>query len=292
MSKRSPSRQRPNSLDAALQQAITALRCGRASEAERLASRVLRLSRGNVIAAQVLGEVLLLQDRIQEALDLLHKSARRSDDPGTVTLLALALDAAGRRDESLDHLRRATMRRPVFPLAFLKLGEQLGELGRFDEAVAVLEDGLALVPDGVGFRVTLGFLHLRRNERAMARAQFLKVVAEVPERHDATVGLARVMVSDGEYATAVDLLRRALVLRPDDAATLIELGKCYLEMGERSAGEATLRAAAQRAPQLAPLAMLALAAAPHGRFFLRTSDADVFLGVRQADAIEARYSQL
>jgi len=37
---------------------------------------------------------------------------------------------------------------------------------------------------------------------------------------------------------------------------------------------------------------LALAAAPHGRFFLRTSDADVFLGVRQADAIEARYSQL
>ena len=196
---------------------------------------VLKADRGNVMAAQILAEAFLLQDRVQEALDLLQRTARRSQEPGTETLLAMALNAAGRADEALEQLRRATMGRPVFPLAFLKLGEQLGEIGRFDEAIAVLEGGLALVPDGVGLRVGLGFIHLGRNERDVARRLFLQVLATAPERHDATVGLARVMVLDGEYAAAADLLRRALALRPEDVATLLELGKCQLEMGARSA---------------------------------------------------------
>jgi tetratricopeptide (TPR) repeat protein len=273
---RSPSKA-PGPINPALQQAILALRSERASEAERLASRVLRANRGHVVAAQVLGEALLLQDRVEEAIDLLQKSARRSGEPGTETLLAMALNAAGRDDEALTELRRAVARRPVFPLAFLKLGEYLGELGRFDEGIAVLEDALALVPDGDGLRVGLGFLHLRRNERGAARRLFVEALAEAPQRHDATVGLARVMVLDGEHVAAVDLLRRALALRPGHAPTLIELGKCYLEMGERSAGEASLRAAAHKAPRLASLAMLALAAAPHGRFFIRPSAAAAFL---------------
>ena len=87
------------------------------------------------------------------------------------------------------------------------------------------------------------------------------------------------MVSSGEYAAAADLFRRARAQRPEDASILIELGKCQLEMGARSAGEATLRAAVRGARQLAPLAMVALAAAPHGRLFLRPSAAAVFLGV-------------
>ena len=289
MPKRPPSiRQRPNVLNPTLEQAMVSLRAERPHEAERLASAVLKADRSNVIAAQILAEAVLLQDRAQEAIDLLQRTARRSQEPGTETLLAMALNAAGRSDEALDQLRRATMRRPVFPLAFLKLGEQLGEIGRFDEAIAVLEGGLALVPDGVGLRVGLAFIHLGRNERDVARRLFLQVLATAPERHDATVGLARVMVLDGEYAAAADLLRRALALRPEDVATLLELGKCQLEMGARSAGEATLRAAAHRADRLAPLAIVALATASHGRFFLRPSAAAAFLGAQQIDPVQTR----
>lgn len=271
--------QPPDSLNPALEQAIVALRTQRAPEAERLASGVLKANRDNVMAAQILGEALLMQDRVEEAIPLLRRTARRSQEPGTETLLAMALNAAGRGGEALEQLRRATMRRPVFPLAFLKLGEQLGDIGRFDEAIAVLEGALALVPNGVGLRVGLGFVHLRRNDRDMARDQFLQVLAVAPERRDAMVGLARVMVSSGEYAAAADLFRRARAQRPEDASVLIELGKCQLEMGARSDGEATLRAAVRGARQRAPLAMVALAAAPHGRLFLRPSAAAVFLGV-------------
>ena len=89
--------------------------------------------------------------------------------------------------------------------------------------------------------------------------------------------LAKVMALDGEYAAAAELFRRALGLRPDDAVTRNNLGACLLEMGARDAGEASLRAATRTAPQMAGQAITSLAAASHGRFFLRPSAAASFL---------------
>jgi Tfp pilus assembly protein PilF len=127
----------------------------------------------------------------------------------------------------------------------------------------------------------LGYLHVKRNDRAEGRALFSQVLAAAPGRHDTLVALARVMALDGEYAAAADLYRRALGLQPDDAAMRVSLGKCLLEMGEREAGEATLRTAARGTAQLAGPAITALAAAPHGRFFLRPSAVAKFLRVEK-----------
>ena len=61
-------------------------------------------------------------------------------------VLALAVSAAGRGEEGFELLRQAAARRPHYPPAFLEYGGLLARKGRFDEAVAVLEDGLALTP--------------------------------------------------------------------------------------------------------------------------------------------------
>lgn len=260
-----------------LENAVFALRTQRPQEAERLAAGVLKSNRGNALAAQVLGRALLMQNRPAEAIVALERAARRSDDPAIETELAIALAAVGRRDEALDQLRRTTARRPPFPSAFVEHGGQLAKIGRFEEAIAVLESGLALTPDVVDLRMELGFVHLKRNDRTTARAMFLQVLAAAPERHDVLPALAKVMALDGEYAAAADLFRRALGLRPDDAVTRNNLGACLLEMGERDAGEATLRAAARGAPQMAGQAITSLAAASHGRFFLQPSAVAKFL---------------
>jgi tetratricopeptide (TPR) repeat protein len=282
MSKRPPSHtssQRPGSSNPALERAILALRMARPDEAERLAERVLKSDRGNVLAAQILGRALLMQDRAVEAIVPLERAARRSDDPALETQLAAALAAAGRIDEALDRLRQTAARRPPFSPAFLELGGQLSRIGRLEEATAALEVGLALTPDALDLQMELGFVHLKRNHRAAARTLFLAVRAAAPERHDTLLALAKVMALDGEYAAAADLYRRALGLRPDDAVTRSNLGACQLEMGERDMGEASLRAVASGAPQLAGMAITSLAAASHGRFFLRPSAAAKFLGV-------------
>ena len=108
---------------------------------------------------------------------------------------------------------------------------QLTRIGQPDEAIAVLEDGLALTPGAADLQMELGFLSIKRNNRTKARALFLQVLAAAPERHDALIALAKVMVLDGEYAAAADTYRRALGLRPDDAMTRNNLGICLLEMG-------------------------------------------------------------
>jgi Flp pilus assembly protein TadD len=274
--------ERPSPQHPALEKAILAFRMQRPDEAERLASDVLKSNRGNVLAAQILGRALLMQNRAREAIDPLQRAARRSDDPEIETLLAAALAASGRDDEAFEQLRRTTARRPPFLPAFLELGRTLGDIGRFDEAIAALESGLALAPDALDLQMGLGYLHLKRNDRAKARALFAQVLAAAPGRHEALVALAKVMALDGDYADAADLYRRALGHKPDDAPTRINLGKCLLEMGEREAGEATIRAATRGTAQWAGLALMSLAAAPHGRFFLRLSAAAKFLRVEKS----------
>src|SRR3954447_19935212 len=138
-----------------LENAVLALRMQRPNEAERLAASVLKSDRGNSVAAQILGRALLMQNRADEAILPLQRAARRSDDPAIETELAIALAAAGRRDEALDQLRRTTARRPPFAPAFLEHGGQLAKIGRFDEANAVLESGLAFAPDSVELRMEL-----------------------------------------------------------------------------------------------------------------------------------------
>jgi Flp pilus assembly protein TadD len=250
--------------------------------AERLATGVLKSNRRNTLAAQILGRALLMQNRAAEAIDPLERSSRHSNDPAIETLLAGALAAAGRSDEALDRLRRTTARRPAFPPAFLEHATQLRKLGRFGEAIVVLESGLALAPDTADLRMALGHLHVECNDRAKARAMFLQVLAVAPERHDILMAVARVTAFDGDYAAAADLYRRALRARPDDAAARNSLGMCQLELGERDAGETSLRAALRAAPQMEGQIVTSLASASHGRFFLRPSAAAKFLRAEKA----------
>jgi tetratricopeptide (TPR) repeat protein len=273
-----PDKEQPSAADRALDQAMAAFRTHRLDEASRLARGVLAADAGNARAAQVLGHALLQLGRPSEAIGFLRSAARASDDAAVETLLARALALAGQSDAAIDVLRLTTARRPAFVLAFLELGDLLSEVGSSDEAMAVFDDGLDLVPDAAVLHVGLGNLLLKRNDRAGARRQFLHVRAAAPQRHDALVALAKVMTLDGEYAGAADLYRQALKSRPDDHASRIELGKCLLEMGQREDGEANLRAAAQAAPQVTGLAITALATASHGRFFLRRSAAAHFMG--------------
>jgi tetratricopeptide (TPR) repeat protein len=273
----SPARGQRNANDDALQRAGLALRMQRPDEAERLAARVLRANRSNTAAATILGQALLAQNRADEAIAPLERAALRSGDPATETLLAAALSAAGRREDALEQLRQTTARRPPFPPAFREYAGQLARAGRVDEGIAVIENGLELTPDVVDLQIDLALLHLKRNDRTKARSILLKVLMAAPGRQDVLAALARVLLLDGEYASAADTYRHLLALQPDDAATQASFGVCLLEMGERQAGEARLRLATRGRPEMMGRAIHSLAAASHGRFFLRPSAVTKFL---------------
>jgi len=277
MSKHPHTPARPGRAGRALEGAIRALQMGRPHEAEQLAADVLKANRGDAQAAQILGQALLMQNRAGEAIVPLGRAVARNEDPGAETLLAMAFAAAGQRDKALEQLQRTTARRPPFAPAFLEYGGLLATLARFEDAVAILERGIALAPGELKLRVELGFVHLKRNDRATARAIWSEVLVMAPEQQDARGALAKAMVLDGEYAAAADVFRHMLGRQPDDAMSRNNLGACLLELGQRDAGEAAMRAALRSAPQLAGRVITSLASASHGRFFLRPSAALKFL---------------
>ena len=273
-----PSSGRRNPGDEALERAVVALQMRRPGEAERLAAGVLRANRNNHIAAKVLGWALLAQNRAGEAIAPVERAARRSNDPEIETVLAVALAATGRQQEALDQLRQTTARRPAFAPAFREYAGQLLKLGRFGEAVEMIESGIALAPDAIDLQIDLARLHLNQNDRVKARTILSQALEAAPGRLDTMAALARVMLLDGDYAAAADLFRHLLALRPDDAMTRADLAACQLEMGARDAGEATLRAATRGRPEMLGRAIHVLAATSHGRFFFRPSAGVKFLG--------------
>ncbi|MGB8607365.1 MAG: tetratricopeptide repeat protein [Bradyrhizobium sp.] len=247
------------------------------AEAEQLAAEVLMASRTDTAAASILARALIAQNRGVEAIAPLEKAARRSSDVSIETLLGAALGSAGRRAEAVEQLRRTTARRPPFTPAFQELAGQLAKAGRIDEAIAVVESGLALVPETIDLQLDLARLHLHHNARGKAREILLKAREAAPGRPEILTALARVLVLDGEYAAAAEACRHALGLRPDDAMTRADLAACLLEMGERDAGEAHLRSALRNRPEMLGRTTYALATSSHGRFFFRPSAVAKFL---------------
>lgn len=239
-------------------------------EAEQLASQVLKSDRGNTLAAETLGRALMGQNRLDEAIAHLAKFARRTEEPSIETMLAGMLAAVDRRDEALDHLRRAVTRRPHYIPAFVELALQLRKTGQFEEAMTVTESGLTLEPQSTDLQLALGYALAERNERTRAQAVFAKIHAAESTNHDALLALAATVMWGGDYGRAADLYRRALAIKPLDD-TRIRLGKCLLELRQREEAEALLRTATHGVSQLAAPAVKAMVSASHGRIFLQPS---------------------
>ena len=270
---------RRSAADEKLEHAAWALRAGRQDEAERLASSVLRADKANAAAASILAQLLLQQARFEEAVTAIRQAAKRSRDPRLETFLAIALATSGHPDEAINQLEQATRRTPPFAPAFRELARQFSNEGRLDQASAVLERGLVVLPDALELLLDLGSLRLRRNSRDQARTLLERAAALAPDRADILAELARALCLDGAYDAAATLYRQALALRPEDAMSRANLAVCLLEMGERDQGEMKLREAVRGHPDMIGRAIHSLAAPSHGRFFLRRSAVLNFLSV-------------
>ena len=260
-----------------LERAALALRGRQFAEAERLAAEVLRGNRTDSAAVSILAQALLALNRGEEAIAPLEKAARRSNDAAIETLLGAALGSSGRRAEAIEQLSRTAARRPPFLPTFQELAGQLAKAGRVDEGIAVIVSGLALAPESIALQLDLARLHLQLNDRAKAREILTKARDAAAGNLDILKELARVLLLDGEYASAADAYRHALAHRPDDALTRADLAACLLEMGDRDAGEAALRLAFRGGPNMLGRTNHALVASSHGRFFFRPSAVVKFL---------------
>src|SRR5579883_1525034 len=109
---------------------------------------------------------------------------------------------------------------------------QLYNEGQYDEALAVLREGLALYPNAVELHVGVGYARLAREEYAWARKSFEEALVLDPEHEDALAGLGETLLKFGQHAAALKSFRRILELGyRDDVELMLQVGRALFREG-------------------------------------------------------------
>jgi tetratricopeptide (TPR) repeat protein len=103
---------------------------------------------------------------------------------------------------------------------------QLYNEGQYDDALSVLQEGLALYPNSVELHIGVGYARLAREEYAWARRSFEEALVLEPEHEDALAGLGETLLRFGLEEAALRCFRRALELGyADDLELMLQIGR-------------------------------------------------------------------
>jgi tetratricopeptide (TPR) repeat protein len=195
------------------------LRAGMLGDAEQAARRILSLDPKDPRGGAALADVLVARREFPRALETLQPWIDRS--------------AAGTLDLEADEM--------IAPRA----AQVLGELGRHERAVEVLERLARRVPDDIDVKFELGAAFERARRHADAERLFREIVLANP-RHALALNYLGYMLADrGErLEEAVSLISRALQIEPDNPSYHDSLGWAYFRQKRYDLAETHLAKAA------------------------------------------------
>jgi tetratricopeptide (TPR) repeat protein len=109
---------------------------------------------------------------------------------------------------------------------------QLYNDGQYDDAIAVLKEGLGVYPHAVELHVGLGYARLAREEFVWSRRAFEEAVALDPDHEDALAGLGETLLKFGDRPGAVTSFDRILALGfRDDHDLMLQIGRALFREG-------------------------------------------------------------
>ncbi|NJR78694.1 tetratricopeptide repeat-containing sulfotransferase family protein [Sphingomonas corticis] len=167
-------------------------------------------------------------------------------DAGLTMFVGVLCCRAGDLDAGIAHLRVAAGLAPDQPVPALELARALLSAGRFDEAettaASLIDGGLAVEREATRIRA-LALSRLKRIEQALPL--FERLVASDPGDFESWAGLGVARLAQQDAHGAEDALERALRLRPNNAANVIQLARARsLRNDPEAALDAALRAIA------------------------------------------------
>lgn len=103
---------------------------------------------------------------------------------------------------------------------------QLYNEGQYDDALAVLREGLTLYPTSVELHIGVGYARLAREEYAWSRRSFEEALVLEPEHEDALAGLGETLLKFGMEEAGLRCFRRTLELGyADDLDLMLQIGR-------------------------------------------------------------------
>ncbi|MCC6319746.1 MAG: tetratricopeptide repeat protein [Gemmatimonadaceae bacterium] len=126
---------------------------------------------------------------------------------------------------------------------------QLYNEGRYEDALAMLREGLGVYPAAVGLHVGVGYARLAREEIAWARRAFDEALALDADHEDALAGLGEVLIKLGQLEQARAVFARTLELGyQDDIELMLQVGRALFREGLAEDARPYFEAAVAHAP--------------------------------------------
>ena len=149
---------------------------------------------------------------------------------------AEALRRSGREDAAIEVLRQLTESHGELPLIHVTLGDTLRGMERFEESIKPYNDALALIetPEEQHWIVYFarGISHERTGQWDKAEADFRKALELRPEQPQVMNYLGYSFLEmQTNYEEALDLIERAVALRPDSGYIIDSLGWGLYRLG-------------------------------------------------------------
>jgi tetratricopeptide (TPR) repeat protein len=177
--------------------------------------------------------------KASEAFAAYQKSA--PGDPEAAILMAHAQERAGNGDAAAAILNDFLKTNPNQQSVRTALGDVLVRLGRGSDAMAQHQSVLREQPADPGARIGLGLLLLHDEKWQEAIDQLEKVRPDVPEDSRVLGGIGTAYAALGNCDRAVDPLRLALDLSPDDYPLAKKVASCDVKLKKWGAVLSALR---------------------------------------------------
>ncbi|HZI63244.1 MAG TPA: tetratricopeptide repeat protein, partial [Thermoanaerobaculia bacterium] len=236
-------------LDGKLQQVIDLYSRRRLAEAERLARDIVRARPSMGTGYSHLAQVLLEQDKRDEAIAVMDAAARRGlASEGLLRQLGLTLAETGQHARALDILRPPAERPEPDPSTLNAYGLALSEAGKQEEAAAVLRRAVAADPNNAVAYQHLSLVALRRRDWSAALDPARRALDLNPELPLAWNNLGVARYSTGDRDGALQAWERAVQIDARQFDTLFNLGFKAAEAGRVEQARRVLRQFVDTAP--------------------------------------------
>lgn len=115
---------------------------------------------------------------------------------------------------------------------FDEQAHQLYNEGRYDEALSLLRQGLALYPNAIELHIGTAYAYLAREDYAWARRSFEHAVGLDPDQEDGLAGLGETLLKFGDRDGAMRAFERILQLGfADDCELMLQIGRALFREG-------------------------------------------------------------
>ncbi|HWC58135.1 MAG TPA: tetratricopeptide repeat protein [Verrucomicrobiae bacterium] len=192
-------------------------------------TRALAFTSDNIVAQNNLGNALLDEGKVDEAIPHFKEARRiKPEDAKAAFNLGNALIQKGELSEGIANLSQALQLKPDYAEAHINLGGAFLKTGKVDDAVDHFQKALQLEPAQPSAWNDLGYAQLQQGSAEKAAECFRKALQLDPTQPVTQDNIANTLMQQGKVDEAISYYQKALQLKPGFAEAEYNLGTAFV----------------------------------------------------------------